>query len=159
MKAPDPHITLAPPTGATGNDGRVGLLTTLANLTLAKETHIDGLRQRNITIALAVFAGVFSFRLASQDVTTGFFASVALTALMVFFTVLDRRLHMFSHGWRHTRWEITDRLAQVINAPTGTADFFRYYPEAEKDAEWGALQPVIFYCLVVGGILSFFTSR
>lgn len=152
-------ITLKGKPGGEGNDERVTVLTKLLDIVFAKENHIDSLRQRNITIALAIFAGLFGFGLGSPEGTKACFASLGLSVLMLVFTILDRRLHMFSHGWRRTRWELTSRLSDVINDPSLDVSFLRYYSEAETTAEWHTLQPVIYYFLVLGGILSVFAFR
>ncbi len=150
------EITLKGRPGGVGNGDRITMLTKLIDGIVAKENHIDSLRQRNIAIALAVFAGLFGFGLRPSGATKAYFASLALTVLMAVFTALDRRLHMFSHGWRRTRWELTGRLSEVINDSALDVSFLTYYAAAEKTAEWHTLQPVIYYCLVLGGALSVF---
>jgi len=45
--------------------------------------------------------------------------------------------------------------AEVLNKPTKDISFPRYRADSEKDAEWFSFQPVIFYALVLGGLLSF----
>jgi len=152
-------LTLQGKPSETGSGERVSVLLSLIEVAAAKEQHIDGLRQRNITIALAIFAGLFGFGLRSPGATNGYVLSGALALLMLVFAVLDRQLHMRSHGWRHTRWELTECAAQVINNPDQVVEFARYRKTGEKEAEWDSLQPVAYYLLVMGGLLSHWIFR
>jgi hypothetical protein len=154
-----PQITLSARTEGTSNADRVAILTALVGGAMEKEQHIDGLRQRNITVALAAFAGLFGFGVTALGGSHTIIVTVALTAVMVVFTLLDRRLHKYSHGWRRTRRELTLRLAEAANGPARDVTFHIYYSEAEKTAEWHSLQPVIYYFLCLGGALSFVAFR
>lgn len=145
--------------GTAGNNDRISFLTTLLDTVVTKENHIDGLRQRNITIALVIFAGLFGFGLKSTGTINAYFASSALTALMIVFCILDRRLHMFSHGFRDARKFLVGQLAGAINDPDQDVQFLTYRAESEQKAEWFSVQPVIHYSLAVGGVLSFFLFR
>ena len=46
------------------NGQRVALLSTFVDACSTKVNHIDGLRQTNMSIALAIFAGLFGFGLS-----------------------------------------------------------------------------------------------
>lgn len=141
------------------NHQRVTVFPSLLDCAVKMLMHIDGLRQRNIAIALGIFAGLFGFGLKFAGTINAFYASLALTLLMGIFAVLDRRLHMFVHGWRQTRRQFIDCLAQAINDKSQAVSFARYRRDGERRAEWLSLQPVTYYLLVVGGVLSFFVFR
>jgi hypothetical protein len=85
-----------------GNGDRVTAVATLANHVAASKQHVDGVRQRNVTIALAIFAALFTFGLRSSAVTNAFLSSCALTVLMLMFAATDRKYHLLSHGYRET---------------------------------------------------------
>jgi len=152
-------ITLAGRPVGTGNDDRVTAVVTLIESAKAWTQHIDGLRQRNITIALAVFAGLFGFGRGHLGTGKAVVTSVALAGLMLAFTLIDRKLHKLTHGWRESWWKLGDSLAEVVNGSGDAVKAPKYCVEAEKNAEWWSLQPVVYYCLVVGGGLSFLVFR
>jgi len=57
------------------NRDRIEFMKMWLDKIVVKEIHMDGIRQRNITIALAIFAGLFSFRLQSSVALNSFFAT------------------------------------------------------------------------------------
>jgi hypothetical protein len=142
------------PPGA-GNQERISCVVALLTNASIKVNHIDGLRQKNITIALVIFAGLFGFALKSPGKVNAWFYSVALTVMMLVFCVMDRRLHKISHGWGRTWWTLAKQLGETINSPEKDVAVPRYCVEAEKNAEWRSLQPIIYYLLIGAAILSF----
>ena len=132
---------------------RIGLLTCLLHQAEQKITHISELRQRNLNYALVIFAGLFTFSMKFAVELYSVFVAGVLLAIMIVFSRLDRRLHKFIHGWGRTRYELVKRINQVINAPTADVTYQIYWPEAEKTAQPLALQPIVFYFLVVGGVI------
>jgi len=140
-------------------DSRVHYLTTLINNAVGKENHIDSMRQRYVTFALIMFAGLFGLGLKASGAASALVISSALFALMIVFTVLDHRLHKISHGWRRTRVSLTHHLADVINHGEQDVSFLTYCREGQRNTEWWSLQPVIYYMLVVAGALSYFALR
>jgi hypothetical protein len=152
-------LTLVGVSDGTGNDLRVNILTTLYNNARAKEGQLESMRQRNTAFALGVFAFLFGFGSRMAEDSNALTVSVALVGTMMLFAALDRRLHMFAHGWRRTAWRLTRRLTDAGNHPHGAVSFKRYYGEAERNAEWFSLQPLIHYILILGSIMSFFAFR
>ena len=137
-----------------GNEHRVTYLSSAIDNVEATMHHLDGQRQKNLTISLVVFAGLFGFGLRSQWELAPPFVAIALSLLTFVFCVLDRRLHRMNHGWRETRTVFMKRLADVINDPEADVTFFRYYAEAQDNAERWSLAPVIYYLLFLGSLLS-----
>lgn len=134
-------------------DRRIALLTTLLQQAEQKITHISELRQRNMNYALVLFAAMFTFTMKFSSGLYSALVSVALLSIMAVFCKLDRRLHLFIHGWGKTKTEFMERINQIINDPAKEVKYLRYYKDGEKTAELRSLQPVIFYFLIGGGFL------
>jgi hypothetical protein len=158
---PEPtlEITFRGAPSAVENATRVACLTAILEMVVSKEHHIDDLRQRHVAVALIVFAGLFGFGLKTSQNVNPLWMSAALTLLMLVFCILDRRLHMFSHGWRRTRSALIRRVADAANNPSQDVSFLRYDAPAEWLAEWWSVQPMIYYALVLGGGLSYLVFR
>ena len=92
--------------GSANKDHRIAFITTLLNNAESKVNHFDSLRQRNLVIALAVFAGLFGFTLRAQNDLRALFPSAALTMIISIFMLLDYRLHKYSQvgKGRKRRW-------------------------------------------------------
>ena len=138
------------------NDDRLSVMRDYHGVCISKVNHIDSLRQRNMSIALAIFAVLFGFGLRSFGMEPALFAALALVVLMLTFCLLDRRLHTMSHGWRDTGHGVLTALAKASNSPSEPVEFSRYIDKAEEKAEWWSLQPILYYLLVVCGGLSYF---
>ena len=123
-----------------------------------KMNHIDGLRQRNMNIAAIIFAAIFSFGLQSSVHAVRPFSLTGLTLIMLVFSLLDRRLHRFQHGWRKTRRRFVEALRDIINKPNDDVAVQRYYEEGEKEAERFALQPVLYYMLTLAAAVLLFLA-
>jgi hypothetical protein len=136
------------------NQTRIDFLTTMLNNAEAKMNHIDGLRQRNMNIAAIIFAAMYSFGLHPLGLAIRPLSFGALMLIMVVFSLLDRRLHKFQHGWRKTRRHFVETLRDVINQPNDDVSFQRYYEEGEKESERFALQPVLYYMLTIAAAVS-----
>ena len=121
----------------------------------AKVTHADTFRQRNMNYALAIFAGLTALRVNLDTPASEYVVSVMLLAFSIIFCVWDRRWHRMKHGWDSTNKICYDRLVDLTNDPNQDLTFPRYNSLAEKDAEWTSWQPVVFYLLVAGSVLSF----
>jgi hypothetical protein len=139
---------------SANNQPRIDFLTVMLNNAEAKMNHIDGLRQRNMSIAAIIFGGMFSFAFQSTVSTFRPLSLAALTLIMFVFTLLDRRLHRFHHGWRETRGHFVEAIRDVINDPNNDITVQRYYQEGEEEAEWGTLRPILYYLLVVAAIVA-----
>ena len=104
---------------ATGTDNglRVSFLSGLADSYRTKVNHIDALRQRNMSIALAIVAVLFGFGLRQSGHWPALFTSLALVVLTGTFCLLDRRLHRMSHGWRDNEERILTAIKNALNNP------------------------------------------
>ncbi len=149
------EMTLKGTSDVAANGQRVSLVSGLADSCRSKVNHIDGLRQRNMSIALAIFAVLFGFGLRAPGDSAAFTA-LALVVLMLAFCLLDRRLHRMSHGWRSTAGRILAAAGDALNNPDQPVTFEVYRSAAEAKAEFDSLQPVLYYLLVLGGALSYF---
>lgn len=138
------------------NSDRLATLREYHNICIGKVNHLDSLRQRNMSIALVIFAVLSGFGTKSLGVLPSLFTALGLTILMGTFCLLDRRLHRMSHGWRDTGHGVLTALGQATNRPADIVEFSRYIGEAEDKAELWSLQPVLYYLLIVISGLSFF---
>jgi hypothetical protein len=135
---------------------RIAFLTSLLNNSEEKRNHLDELRQKTMNYALLTFAGLFGFGLTLSTRFNSFYISIPLTLIMIIFCLLDGRLHKVGHGWQYSLRIFIEKMSEVINYPTKDITFLTYSVEGEKGAELLGFQRVIFYLLVLGGILSFF---
>jgi len=134
---------------------RIGFLTLLFNVADRREEMIADLRYRNLNYALLIFGGLIAIRLRYQTVSSySLLSSVALLLIMVVFCLLDRRYHLFIHGWRRTAKILAGRLCEMINNPIKDKEVKRYYKEGESGAELLHLQPLIYYLLIGGAAIS-----
>lgn len=138
------------------NQQRIEFLKAMLNNAELKMNHIDGLRQRNMNIAIIIFVGMYGFVLQSSLQIFHPLCFVVLTLAMFVFTLLDRRLHRFQHGWRKTRRHFVEALRDVINSPNNDVNVQRYYEEGEQEAEKFSLQPVLYYLLIITAVVSVF---
>ncbi len=134
---------------------RVSLMTTLLNSADAKVNHFDSLRQRNLMIALAIFAGLSSFILRTPYDLPALFTSCALIVLMVLFLVLDHRLDRYNRGWQGTRARVVRAMRDVINDPSTDLSFPQYDAGGERFATLKGLKSTIHTLLIAGAILIF----
>jgi hypothetical protein len=105
--------------------------------------------------ALLIFAGLFGVGVGLDNMVYKLAISTAIVLLMCIFCLWDRRLHKISHGWQSSNKTYCEMSAEVINKPTKDISFPRYSTDNEKNAEWFSFQPVVFYALVLGGLLLF----
>lgn len=152
MKLEDPFLkewTLSGETDPGSITRRQGLLDTLFKDARDKGIEIAQLRQKNLNLAIIIFAALFTF---SFRFSTGWY-SVAVSAALVFimgvFSILDRRFHKFIHGFRASERHLTGTMVALLNEPSSDLVFRRYISAGKKTAEWRAWQPIITYALVV----------
>ena len=147
-------VTFPPLPTTHSVDPRIDVLKTLLSNADTKVNHIDSLRQRYITIALVIFAGLFGFGLKLDNMIAAICTTVALTTVAFIFCLLDRNLHRLSHGWRETCMKYTENIESALTDPTKAITVRRYVSEAESDAEPFSLQPVLYYVLIAGSFAS-----
>ena len=142
--------------GSSNIEHRLQILTALYSQAEEKINHIDESRQRNMNYALVIFAGLFGLGIGLNNVVYQLYISTAIFIVMCIFSLWDRRLHKFSHGWQSSSSTFCVKISEVINSPDQDITFLRYQVDGEKKAEWFSFQPMIFYALVLGGLISFF---
>lgn len=145
--------------GAANEGYRINFITTLLNNAESKVNHFDGLRQRNLTIALAIFAGMFAFTMQSSNDLRALSTSVALTVLMIIFFILDHRIDKYSSGWQETRTDLIESLQTVINDPEKDIKFLKYNKDGERNANLLGWKSILHFMLVIGGVISYFVFR
>jgi hypothetical protein len=141
--------------GSKNIEHRVKFLSELLSQSEEKINHIDKSRQTNLNYALLIFAGLFGLGVGLNNIVYKLAISTVIALLMCIFCFWDRRLHKVSHGWQSTNKTYCEKSVDVINNPTKDITFPRYRTDSEKNAEWFSFQPIIFYALVLGGLLSF----
>jgi hypothetical protein len=138
--------------GSPDNDNierRLRLLSTLFETAKTRCAEIAHLRQNNLSYALVIFAGLFTFGVRFPSGWYSVWVSAALFVMMCFFSLLDRRFHRYIHGWRETEKIFVGLMESVTNDPNGDITFVRYVREGERKAEKNGLQPWITYLLVI----------
>ena len=142
--------------GSSDIEHRINILSILFKQAEEKINHIDESRQRNMNYALVIFAGLFGLGIGLDNLAYQLYISTTILVVMLIFCFWDRRLHKISHGWQSTSRAFCSIIASVINCPDQDISFLHYQSDGEKSAEWKSFQPMIFYTLVLGGLISFF---
>ena len=142
--------------GSSDIEHRLQVLSTLFNQAEEKINHFDESRQRNLNYALVIFAGLFGLGVGLSNHVYQLYISVIIFTVMCIFCLWDRRLHRFTHGWQISSSTFCMKTSEVINRPDQDITFLRYQVDGEKKAEWFSFQPMIFYALILGGLISFF---
>ncbi len=137
-------------------DVRLQILTDLSERAEKRIIHSDTFRQRNMNFALIIFAGFIALGARIEGQVAHMLISGTLFVLMVIFILWDRRWHRTKHGWYETLSNLKEKIIQLANDPTVNIDFKLYYPQGEKAAELLSFQPMVYYFLTIGSILSFF---
>ena len=141
--------------GSKDVEHRLKFLSELLKESEDKINHIDKSRQTNMNYALLIFAGLFGIGVGLDYIVYKLAISTAIVLLMCIFCLWDRRLHKISHGWQSSNKTYCEMSAALINSPTKEISFPRYRKDSEKKAEYFSFQPVIFYVLVLGGLLTY----
>ena len=81
--------------------GRIDALRILYEKAESKVLHADQYRQKNLNYALLIFAGLFAIAVNAHTKPFSTIILIALTILMIIFTIWDRRWHRTKHGWDH----------------------------------------------------------
>ena len=116
--------------------------------------HIDSLRQRNLNLALIIFAGLFGFGAKVVNTINPLFISVTLTILMLIFLLIDRKFHVYSHGFQGASYTLIHKMSEIRNGEDVV--FEKYDFNFAKTAEWASLQCIIHFSLIAGGLISYF---
>lgn len=116
--------------------------------------HLDSLRQRNLNFALIVFAGLFGLGAKVANTINLLFISIPLTILMLIFLLIDRKFHVYNHGFQGSSYKLIHKMSEIRNK--GELVFEKYDYDFAKKAEWTSLQCIIYFSLIAGGIISYF---
>ena len=140
--------------GSSDINHRIEFLTNLYNKAGEIMLHLDKLRQRNMNYALLIFGGLFGLGIKIDGLTSKVTLSSLITIIMIIFTLWDRQIHRYRHGWESTRSTFYRKIGEIINDHAIDLEIEQYRVSGEKKAEWISIQPIIFYFLILGGILS-----
>lgn len=141
--------------GDSSIDHRIDYVKTLFSKADSTISHLDGIRQRNLVIALGIFGGCFGFMISSPTWHQAVAYPIVNGFFMLIFYIRDHNLHKYSEGWQKTRWKLSIDLANIINNPAETTYILRYDKSGEervnKKVGWTKR---IYILLVVGGFAS-----
>jgi len=137
-----------------GKDPRFTLQLELLKSSQEKVNHIDELRSKYMNFALVVFAGLYALGSKAQSAFRPVI-SVVLALMMVAFCLLDGRLHKISHQWQSLRTLHYKNIVQLINQPADPLVYDMWDATQVGAAQGTSLQRILFYVLIVGGLLSF----
>lgn len=138
--------------GSDDPGNRLTLLTALLASIDNKINHFDGLRQRNLILAMAIFAGISTFSLSASDQVQAVLTAVALMILMGLLWVLDHKLDRYNCGWQYTRSGTIRAMQAVVNQPKDDVSFPRYDVAGENHASRRGLKSLMHFLLLVGAV-------
>lgn len=139
-------------TGSSDPANRLTFMIAILNSVDAKVNHFDGLRQRNLALAMAIFAGLSTFALRAGDRLQATLTALALGILMGLLWVLDHRLDRYNCGWQQTRRGLLNAIQEVLNHPDDEVSFLRYDASGERHASLRGLKSVLHLLLLVGAL-------
>ena len=142
--------------GSSDVENRIDLLRALFDQSDGSLKHVADWRQRNMNVALIIFLGLLGFGIQQDELVYQLSSSISVFIIMSVFAFWDRKLHKSSHVLHATRDTFGILMSQVINNPDQDISYHRYRSDCEKDAEWFSFQPIIYYLLILSGLVSFF---
>ena len=155
MKSKNVHDINLKPNREAIKDERIKFQSLLFSKYIEKINHVDELRQRNMNYALIIFSGLFAIGLKLNKIDPEIILSSILTLVMIIFCLLDRRLHKISHQYQSLCDMHYANVCSLLNNSNKKLKYKKWDKSWRKPAQWFALQPLIFYSLIIGGILSF----
>lgn len=145
--------------GNSSQENRISFITTLLNNAESKVNHFDGIRQRNLVVALAVFSGLSSLIVKASSNLIAIFISISLSTVMWMFFVLDRRFRLYSHGWQKTRKNMISSIKVIINDPNKDVTFPMYDASGEKEHRFRSVISILYIVLFAGSLLSYMAYK
>lgn len=94
---------------------RIAFLIKLYEKAGERGAQLNAMRQRNLNLAIVIFAAMFTFTIKFSGGLYSIFVSLALLCIMIVFCLFDRRIHKFIHGWRKTRIMFIEKITDAIN--------------------------------------------
>jgi len=119
--------------------------------------HLDILRMRNLNFALIIFAGLFGLGLNIKGDTSRLLISCSITALMFVSLLIDRKLHIYNHGYQGSTYNLLHKMSEIRDKTE--LIFEKYDYDYAKEAKWKSQQTIIHVCLTIGGVISYFVLR
>lgn len=145
--------------GNSSQENRISFITNLLNNAESKINHFDGIRQRNLVVALAVFSGLSSLIIKASNELIAIFISFSLSIVMGMFFVLDRRFRSYSHGWQKTMKNMIFSINVIINDPKKDVTFPMYDVSGEKERRFRSIISILYIILFAGGLLSYMAYK
>jgi hypothetical protein len=108
-------------------------------------------RQANLTIAVAIFAGAFAFAAQLKDPVTVYLSAASVSLVMGTLLVVEHQLHKYSEGWQGTRRLLVEKLEEAFNDPRQELRLVTYKSESEEEARLWSLRPMLYFLLALGG--------
>jgi hypothetical protein len=133
---------------------KIDILSTVYSKTEEMIMHYDNLRQRNLNIALIIFAGLFGLGIKTEPKNYQVLISIAIILLMLIFFRIDRKFHTRTHGFRGSTFKLLHKIGKIREGEE--IKFEKFDDEYAKKAEWKSMHTVIYYFLIIGGIATYF---
>lgn len=135
-------------------DDKMKILCQVYNVIEQMIMHFDTLRQRNLNIAVVIFAGLFGLAVKLGSDVNQAVIPLAIMSIMLIFFLIDRKYHVYSHGFQGPSYQLIHKMAEVNSE--NTIEFDKYDCECAKTAEWFSLQAIVYYFLIAAAVLSYF---
>jgi hypothetical protein len=145
--------------GNYSSNERISFITTLLNNAESKINHFDGIRQRNLVVAIAVFSGLSGFVLNAKSNLAAISFSIAILVVIGIFFILDRRFRKYSQGWQKTRKHFINAIEKVMNSPESDASFPSYDETGEKENRLCGVIIWLYVALFVGSVMAYIVYR
>lgn len=131
---------------------KLKILTEIYNKSEETVMHFDNLRQRNLNLALIIFAGLFGLGIKVDIKEYQFILSIAITFLMIIFFIIDYKFHKRTHGFRGAANKLIKNMSEIENMTE--VKFQNYDNNYANKAELNSLHSIIYYALILGGLLT-----
>lgn len=148
---------------------RIDFISLLYKTAVERTNFISNFRQKSFNFALIIFAALFTIGLKDikiklsifslngiKDISNNLsiFSSIALLIITIIFCFIDRRFHKMYHAWLATEIILSGIICEIINNPNKDTSFMRYFKYGEKKATCFAMQPIIYYLLIISSALN-----
>jgi len=145
------HIVLPK---ALSKDDKMKILCQVYNVVEQMIMHFDTLRQRNLNLAVVIFAGLCGLAVKLGSDVNQEVIPLAIMGIMLIFFLIDRKYHVYSHGFQGSSYQLIHKMAEVYNG--NAIEFDKYDYSYAKTAEWFSLQAIVYYFLIAAAALSYF---
>jgi hypothetical protein len=131
---------------------RIAFLNQMLKLAESKGALLAEFRQKNLNYALLAFGGLAAFCFTRTGARSATYVACGLIAFMTIFCSWDRRLHRYTHGWRHMKNLCLTNISRIIKDSEVSIRMPSYVKKAEVEAERISFMPLIYYALVIAAL-------